>query len=246
MNFDISLWAALLLPFFFWCAYHYFKDRHRPEPIWLLIAAILMGYLAGYLSLALYQSLEYFNLRMDAYALAKHSQLHLFLFCSLIIGPIEELAKFVPFVLIFIHLKHFDEPIDGVVYASFIALGFALHETKIYLPHLSYETGLARSITSPLLHAIFASIWGYAYGFADIKKKNRFKLCALGLLAAMLIHGVFDFFSLLVSPLANILPPLIIVVLWFWRQKLFIRVKGSKALLKPLRTRSLNPFERDP
>ena len=41
------------------------------------------------------------------------------------IGLIEELAKMIPFVLVIIHLKSFNEPIDGLIYASFIALGFA-------------------------------------------------------------------------------------------------------------------------
>lgn len=220
-HFNLTLWSTLMVPAFFWAAYHYYKDRHRPEPILMLLVSTLLGYCAAYIGLALYQFLDIFNLRYDAYDLAEHSPQALFFFCIFAIGPIEEFAKFVPFVAIIIHTKHFDEKLDGVIYASFIALGFALHETRSYLPLLSDEVGMARAILAPIIHAMFASVWGYAYGFADQKRWNRFYVTSIGLLTAMFLHGLFDFFSIFISPWTHIIPPAILAIMWFWRMHVF-------------------------
>ena len=99
---DISYWSLLTLPCLFWAAFHYYQDRHRPEPIALLLLAICLGYLSGYLGLFLYQSLDFFGLRFDAFSLADESQWMLLAYCLFAIGPIEEIAKFTPFLLVLI------------------------------------------------------------------------------------------------------------------------------------------------
>ena len=68
------------------------------------------------------------NLRYDAYLLAETNLPGFFAYAVLVIGVIEELAKMIPFLLFVINFKEFDEPIDGIIYGSFIALGFAAVE----------------------------------------------------------------------------------------------------------------------
>jgi len=213
----IAYWATLLIPVFFWGAYHHYKDRHRPEPILMLVLASTLGYCSAYLAMIMYTTLDYFGLRYDAFELAESSRLGLFWYAVLAIGPIEELAKFIPFSLILIRLPHFDEPLDGVIYASFIALGFSLHENEQYLQYLESGEAVARSIASPMIHVLFASIWGYAYGYANIHKLNRVVATILGLVVSMVLHGVFDFFSIGVSAWTSVAPPLIILAIWLWR-----------------------------
>jgi RsiW-degrading membrane proteinase PrsW (M82 family) len=156
-------WALLLLPVFFWGAYIYYKDRHKPEPVMVLILATVLGYGSAYIGLFFYGLLARVGLNYDAFGLAESSQFHLFLYSILAIGPIEELAKFLPFIIVLTRLPHFDEHIDGIVYAAFIGLGFSLHENQQYLQFLSGNEAVARAIVSPIVHALFASIWGYAF-----------------------------------------------------------------------------------
>jgi len=41
------------------------------------------------------------------------------------IGPIEEFAKLLPFLLIVVRFDEFDAPLDGIIYALFLGLGCA-------------------------------------------------------------------------------------------------------------------------
>ncbi len=87
-----------------------------------------------------------------------------FLFYSIgVTGIVEEFFKFLPFLVIIAMLKCFDEKIDGIIYVSVIALGFASYDNMGYLVYMSSFELFGRTITSPLTNTntIFSSIWGY-------------------------------------------------------------------------------------
>ncbi|MEM9302796.1 MAG: PrsW family intramembrane metalloprotease [Pseudomonadota bacterium] len=213
----LSYGSLLTLPLLFWAAYHYYHDRHRPEPLPFLLFAMLLGYLSAFLGIYFYETLDEFGLRRDAFALAEQSRLQLFLYAVLAIGPIEELAKFVPFLLLLIHSDHFDEAFDGVIYASFVAMGFSLHENQHYLLMLEGPAAVGRAIASPMVHILFASIWGYGYGYADRHGRNRAIFTTLALLLAMVLHGIYDYFALAMSVWTHVVPPLLIGTIWMTR-----------------------------
>ena len=144
--------TTILLPVLFWAAYHYYKDRHRPEPILKLVICLGLGALSTVLAHWAYEGLGYFNLRFDAIALGERSTLGLFAYAVLAIGVIEETAKFIPFFFVALRFKEFDERIDGIVYASFIALGFAAFENLRYLEFVSTTEALARGFSSTIVH----------------------------------------------------------------------------------------------
>jgi len=56
------------------------------------------------------------GLRFDAGALAADDPVALLAYALLAIGPIEEIAKLLPFVLVVIRFKAFDERLDGTGY----------------------------------------------------------------------------------------------------------------------------------
>jgi RsiW-degrading membrane proteinase PrsW (M82 family) len=64
--------------------------------------------------------------------------------------------------------RHFDEPYDGVVYASAAALGFATTESTVILFGHSTDLGLwvTRVLFSLPAHVFFASAWGWGLGRA--------------------------------------------------------------------------------
>ena len=214
------LTLPVIVPVLFWAAYHYHKDRHLPEPVGNLALSFALGIAASYLSTGLYLSLDWFNLRYDALLLADTNPLGLLAYAVLAIGPIEELSKLLPFVLIVLRMKAFDEPIDGITYASFIALGYAAAENVHYLEFLTPFEAAARGFAGPVVHILFASIWGYWIGCAHLAGRSIW-LCGLeGFAIAAVLHGLYDF-AVLLNP-AWSLPVAAsgILVLWIWRLRL--------------------------
>jgi len=169
------LMLPIAVPVLFWAAYHYHKDRHLPEPVLNLVLCFGLGLGAALLSKFLYASLEPMGLRFDAGVLATDNPVALLAYALLAIGPIEEIAKLLPFVLVVIRFKAFDERLDGIIYASFIALGYAASENMDYLEYLTPLEAAARGFASPVVHILFASIWAH-----------WIRLCALGFVARIL------------------------------------------------------------
>lgn len=214
----------VILPIFFWAVYHYHKDRHLPEPLGHLLLAFVLGMLAAGVSQSLYLALEPLGLRYDAGFLAETNTLGLLAYALLAIGPIEELSKLLFFVLIVIRFKEFDEPLDGIIYASFIGLGYAAVENWQYLDYLTPLQATARGFASPVVHIVFASIWGYWIGRAYLARRSIIVATLVGLGIAAALHGIYDFMVLLQPYSALPFAALLIVALWIWRLRLMRRL----------------------
>lgn len=214
----------IVLPVLFWAAYHYHKDRHLPEPVGHLVFVFLLGMIAAALSQLMYMALGSLGLRFDAGALADSSVAGLFVYALLAIGPIEEIAKLVPFVLVVLRFREFDELLDGIIYASFIGLGYAAVENWQYLDYLTPAEAYARGFASPVVHMVFASIWGHWIAEAYLQGKNVVRASVIGLAIAAGLHGLYDFIVIL-NP-RNTLPvaALIVVAAWMWRLALMRRL----------------------
>jgi RsiW-degrading membrane proteinase PrsW (M82 family) len=224
--------APVLVPVLFWAGYHYYKDRHLPEPLGHLLLAFILGIVAFWLGKLMYVGLGYVDLRYDAYVLADRNPVGLFFYAVLVIGVIEELVKMVFFLLIILRFKEFDEPIDGIIYASFIALGFATMENIQYLQFVSGFEAIARGFAGPLVHILFASIWGFYIGVAHLQGKALLGT-ALGALAiTALLHGIYDFVAIALPVTALPASALLMLGIWMWRMYL-IRDLHSEAQADP-------------
>lgn len=217
----------LIVPVVFWVGYHYHKDRHLPEPVPHLLLAFVLGVCSFFLGSIGYEILGVLNLRYDPYHLAETNLPGLIIFSVLAIGLIEELAKMLPFVLIIIHLKSFNEPIDGIIYASFIALGFAAVENFQYLQYASNAEAWARGIAGPVIHIVFASVWGYHIGRAVLRKNNPIPAILITLACTATLHGIYD--TLVIAWPRSALPQaaFLIAALWMWRLQLISDLHAS-------------------
>jgi RsiW-degrading membrane proteinase PrsW (M82 family) len=218
------LFLPIVLPALFWAVYHYHKDRHLPEPIGNLVLCFGLGIVAAGLSKAMYLGLEPLGLRFDAVALADSNGWALLAFALLAIGPIEELAKMLPFLLVVIRLKAFDEPLDGIVYASFIALGYAAVENYHYLDFLTRFEAYARGFAGPVIHILFASIWAYWISRARLARESIVKPALYGFLLAAGLHGLYDFMVLRYPVSALPIAAAMIGGIWIWRLRLMRRM----------------------
>jgi RsiW-degrading membrane proteinase PrsW (M82 family) len=174
-----------------WLLYFDAKDRAQPEPRGLLIAATALGALSTLLALGAYRAAPLLG-APDAPPIGGAP---LFWYCLLVVGPVEEGAKFAVARAVVVRWRAFDEPVDGVVYAAAIAIGFAATENVLYAELLPASHQLARALASPLIHALFAALWGWGLARAVLSTPAgpaRFAWQALPLVAAMLLHGLYD------------------------------------------------------
>ncbi len=211
------LTLPVLLPALFWAGYHYHVDRHLPEPPLNLALCFGLGVAAAGLSAGLYTLLGFAGWRLDAVALADSNLPGLFVYAVLAIGPIEEFAKLVPFVIVALRFKAFDDELDGIVYASFIALGYAAIENAHYLDFLPPLEAAARGFAGPVVHIAFASIWGYLIGHARLTGRPIVVPALAGFAVSAVVHGVYDFFALAHPTLSLLYAAAIVAGLWVWR-----------------------------
>ena len=98
------------------------------------------------------------------------------------------------------HSAAFNCQFDGVVYAVFVALGFALWENISYVLMYGLSTALVRAVTAVPGHACFGVFMGVWYGLAKRLhgqgRDGASKLCrVLALLLPALLHGCYDFIA---------------------------------------------------
>ncbi len=210
----------VILPVLFWTAYHWHADRHLPEPPGHLLLAFLLGIASFYLGLLMYWLLGQIDQRQDAFALAANDLPGLLLYSISVIGVIEETVKILPFVLIVLRFREFDEPIDGIIYASFIALGFAALENLYYLDSLTTAQAYARGFASPVVHIVFASIWGYHIGKARLQGRPLLPVILLVLPITAILHGFYDFLAIGLPNVA--LPAVAALIVGLWIRRLYL------------------------
>ena len=211
------LLLPIILPAVFWAAYHMHVDRHLPEPAGHLLLAFALGVGSFFLGMLMYRVLGVLGLRFDAFELAQGNLPGLFAFAVLGIGVIEELAKLIPFLLVVLRFREFDEPIDGIIYASFIALGFAAVENLHYLQFLTTGAAYARGFAGPVVHIVFASIWGYYIGRAWLRRRAVGRTVLASLAFTAFLHGIYDFAVIGIPQPGMAVAAFLIAGLWIWR-----------------------------
>jgi RsiW-degrading membrane proteinase PrsW (M82 family) len=114
----------------------------------------------------------------------------LFLATTMTAGLIEEMAKFAVVLSLFAWRKELDEPVDALIYATVVAMGFSAGED--YLRHCD-GVEWARFFNPPG-HAMFSSLWGYGMGMYLIFGKIEPLVGRLVL--SVVVHGLWDALSI--------------------------------------------------
>jgi RsiW-degrading membrane proteinase PrsW (M82 family) len=222
----VKIAAAILGPAAFWIGYFYYKDRFQPEPLVNLLVSFALGFASGFLCYKFYGLLEAAGLLPGLQAvLSRTTRMEFFSYSVVFIGLIEEAFKYLPFVLVVLRFRAFDERIDGIVYAAALAVGFASFENLGYLPLMKGVAFIGRAFASPLTHTVFSSIWGYAVGRAYLAKRSIIGASVLGLGLAGLAHGLFDYLTY--SHTLRFLSALLILALWAWGIRMLERREGA-------------------
>ncbi|VEG25932.1 PrsW family intramembrane metalloprotease [Actinomyces howellii] len=169
-------------------------DRWEPEPLGALAAAFLWG--AGVSTVV---SLVVNTSATVLVAQATGSLDGGTMVSTVVTAPIiEELTKGLGVLIIFLlRRRAFNGAVDGLVYASVIAGGFAFAENILYFVRYSdviVQTFIMRGIASPFAHVIFTACTGIAIG-SSARMRSRLAwvwVTPIGLAGAIILHAFWN------------------------------------------------------
>ncbi|GGD85258.1 PrsW family intramembrane metalloprotease [Planktosalinus lacus] len=164
------------------------KDQYDREPLKHLFISFMLGVLCAVPAVIL--SIVLGKLFPVDYS----SLISVAVFAFITVAFAEEFAKFLILRFYAYRQKEFNEPFDGIVYGAIISLGFAGIENILYVTDGGVQVGLLRMFTAVPAHASFGIIMGYYFGLAWQHKERAFEYKLKGLLAAVFLHGLYDFF----------------------------------------------------
>ena len=187
------LLAAAVLPAAFLLYRVYQMDTIEKEPWALLRKLLLWGAISG-IPAALVESLLTGVLLG---ALEEGTVLYNLAAGFIVAALVEESFKF-----FFLYKFTFRDPafnyrFDGVVYAVFVSMGFAILENILYVFQGGIGVAVTRALLALPLHAACGVYMGIAYG--QQKVQSLYKPASFGSVAAaclpvpILIHGFYDF-----------------------------------------------------
>lgn len=188
--------AAAVLPAIFLLVHVYRADKLEKEPAPLLISLVLYGIAATFIALVLERAGSFLlGLWFEEGSVAYNAIMYFG-----IVAFSEEGAKYFLLRRRTWHSAAFNCQFDGVVYAVFVALGFALWENISYVLMYGLSTALVRAVTAVPGHACFGVFMGAWYGMAKRWEgagfESRSKTCrTMALLLPALIHGCYDFIA---------------------------------------------------
>lgn len=190
-----------LLPVVILVYYIYHKDKKSPEPTGQLVKAFFYGILSLPLSLCLSIPLGMAGLYPVEVTTTVEAMQTSFLGAAI---P-EEMAKFFLLWLLLRKNRHFDEKIDGIVYAVCVSLGFAALENVLYLfsdTESFLSTGISRAIFAVPGHFGFGILMGYYYSLAKFHPDTKAKNLVMTIAAPIIAHGLYDsiIFSISCTP----------------------------------------------
>ncbi|MBD3299773.1 MAG: PrsW family intramembrane metalloprotease [Candidatus Moranbacteria bacterium] len=232
---------TLILPTCFWFLFFAYQDRKEPEPKSLIAYLFLWGILTGFIAIIINRLIEYYLFNSDInsahqylFEQDQNISARQFITFLAVTSLFEEFVKLLAILYFTYKNKYFTQIIDGVIYATTIALGFSFFENSIYFfefsQYLSYKeffiTSALRGIASVLLHLSATGIIGYFIGLMKFKNKNKPLYLAIGLICGMLLHIFFNLFIQLKYPLNSISFTLLALCFLL----LFISIQRKKAL----------------
>jgi len=150
----ISLAPILIIAF-----YIYSRDKYEKEPLSFLLKALLAGIIIVIPVVLIERLLTISSENMEGMTNAAYT-------AFIVAGLTEEGMKYLAFYLFFWKNRNFNERFDGIVYAVYIALGFAGIENLLYVFSGGYSVGLVRALTAVPAHALFGIAMGYYFGMA--------------------------------------------------------------------------------
>ena len=192
--------AAAVIPAIVLLRFVYKEDRLDKESPGLLLSLVIFGILSTFAAIVTEQIGE----AILGILLPQSSTAYNVLLYFVVVALSEEGFKYLLLKKRTWYSSEFNCQFDGVVYAVFVALGFALWENISYVLMYGLGTAAVRAVTAVPGHACFGVFMGVWYGLAKRLhgqgKDGASKLCrVLALLLPAFLHGCYDYIATIES-----------------------------------------------
>ena len=178
-----------IVPAAVWLAFFYRRDYLEPEPKGLVFRVFLLGaLLAAAVGIPVVE--EIFAVRSWLY----HNSLTHLMGGILVIGFTQEFLKFAAVRFYVYTLDEFNEPLDGIIYATAAGVGYAtLLNIHFIVQSGGADLGAAavRIVFTALAHASFAGVMGYFLGISKFNPELSIGWMSAGVVFAAVLNGLF-------------------------------------------------------
>ena len=193
---DLILIVAAVVPAVFLMARVYKADRLEKEPVRLLVALVILGII----STSLASLAEQLGDAVLAFFVPERTLLYNVLLYFGVVAFAEEGFKYLLLKNRTWESPFFNCQFDGVIYAVFVSLGFALWENIGYVLRFGMATAMARAITAVPGHACFGVYMGcwYARAYDRFRRGDESGsrvARTMAVLLPALLHGAYDFLA---------------------------------------------------
>ena len=229
----ILLLSLTVLPAFLLGGYIYVVDKKDKEPPLLLIKLIIGGIGAFFLTLVIVESLRLIN---PIFVSTETDFFTLLINNFIRAAFVEEFSKFIFLYAATWKNKNFNYLFDGIVYATFISIGFATVENFLYVYGVEggFLTALLRGFLAVPGHMFFGVFSGVYYGLArrnKNKKKKYGHYLLLSFVVPWLVHGIYDLWLTYESRVIAAVYILFMISLYFISYRIIMNVsKHDKAI----------------
>ena len=168
-------------------------EKESPSMLWSLIKAGVLSSLIALVEERVLSALLNISVPAD-------SVLYGVILYFGIVAFAEESSKYIMLKRNSWRSPEFDCQYDGIVYAVFVSLGFALWENISYVMTYGFYTAIVRALTAIPGHACFGVFMGVFYGLAkkyeragDASLSSAFRV--LSVVVPALLHGAYDYIA---------------------------------------------------
>jgi RsiW-degrading membrane proteinase PrsW (M82 family) len=185
-----------LIPAAIWLTFFYMQDRVEPEPKGFIMGVFALGaLLAGAIGVPVVESLFRTSHWIYTDTLTK------IVGGILVVGFTQEFLKYAAVRYSIYNSSEFDEPTDGVIYATAAGLGYATVLNIQFVVSnggVDLGAGILRMAVVALGHAAFSGITGYFLGRAKFESEHIWWM-PLGITLAAIFNGIFTWLQVVVT-----------------------------------------------
>jgi protease PrsW len=203
----LLLYFAIIPPLFILYLIFFFSKYEKHKELDVSLAVFFLGCLTVIPVFFLEMAFGYFEAIFLNPELTSNNLNFFRILFSVLFGValIEEFCKFVVLKKYAFHQKEFKTAYDGIIYGVTASLGFALIENLLYIfvyydGEESMMVAIGRMFSAIPAHGLMGVFMGYYIGKAKCDIENQHRLLLQGLLAAIALHTIYDYFLFLPTP----------------------------------------------
>ena len=217
--------AAAVIPAIILLVKVYKADKLDKEPKGLLVSLVILGIISTFAALVT----EVIGGKILLAFFSEDSLIYKILEYFVVVAFSEEGFKYILLKLRTWKSPAFNCSFDGVVYAVFVSLGFALWENISYVSQFGLSAALVRAVTAVPGHAcfgVFMGVWYSAakrWSYRGNERKSascRFK----AFIIPALLHGAYDFLATFGGYISTIIWAIFVIVMFIFA---YIKVKEN-------------------